>query len=137
MEVNQLFSQTALTTTCSLQCPAKEIILTVSFRPLSVLQHTSYVSHIRQPIKRGCLFLFDCRFVVIFIPGTAERPNVSASGKGPLSVINDLLTLSACRRPIYVGFLLHQAQDNLLFVERYSNVCTERLFTTIHLTWKL
>ena len=61
----------------------------------------------------------------------------SASGKGPLSVINYLLTLSACCRPIYVGFLLHQAQDNLLFVERYSNVCTEHLFTTIHLAWKL
>ena len=58
--------------------------------------------------------------VVILFPRPAERPNVSASGKGPLSVINYLLILSTCRRPIYVGFLLHQAQDNLLFVERYS-----------------
>ena len=47
---------------CSLQCPALKIILTVSFRPLSFFQHTSYVSHIKQPIKCDCLFLFDCRF---------------------------------------------------------------------------
>ena len=62
MQVNQLFSQIVLTTTCSLQCPAKEIILTISFHPLSFQQHTSYISHIRQPIKCGCLVLFDCRF---------------------------------------------------------------------------
>ena len=53
--------------------------------------------------------------VVILFPRPAERPNVSASGKGPLSVINYLLTLSACRKPIYLGFLLPQAQDNLFF----------------------
>ena len=62
MQVNQLFSQIILTTTCSPQCPAKEIILTISFHPLSFQQRTSYICHIRQPIKCGCLVLFDCRF---------------------------------------------------------------------------
>ena len=137
MEVNQLFSYTALITTCSLQCPAKGIILTVSFRPLSVLQHTLYVSHTRQPLKCGVYFCSTVGSVVILFPRPAERPNVSASGKGLFSVINYLLTLSACRGPIYVRFLLPQAQDNLLFVERYFNVCTEHLFTTIHMAWKL
>ena len=51
MVVNQMFSQTVLTITCSLQCPALKIFLNISFRPLSFFQHTSYVSHIRQPIK--------------------------------------------------------------------------------------
>ena len=51
MVVNQMFSQTELTTTRSLQCPALKIFLNISFRPLSFFQHTSYVSHIRQPIK--------------------------------------------------------------------------------------
>ena len=76
MQVNQLFSQIVLTTTCSLQCPAKEIILTISFHPLSFQQHTSYISHIRQPIKCGCLVLFDCRFRSHFLPQarwTAKR----------------------------------------------------------------
>ena len=59
---------------------------------------------------------------------TAKRKRQNSSGKGPLSIINYLLIFSACRWPIYVGFLSAQAQDNLLFVERYSNVSTERLF---------
>ena len=67
--------------------------------------------------------------VIILFPRPAERTNISVSGKGPLSIIKYLLILSARRQPIYVGFLLDQAQDNLLFVERYSIVCTERLFT--------
>ena len=67
--------------------------------------------------------------VITLFPRPAERLNISASAKGPLSIIKYLLILSACRQPIYVGFLLNQAQGNLLFVERYSIVCTERLFT--------
>ena len=35
MEVNQVFSQTVLTTICSLQCPVSKITLTISFRPQS------------------------------------------------------------------------------------------------------
>ena len=73
--------------------------------------------------------------VDILFPRPAERPNVSASGKDPLSIISYLLILSTCRRLIYVGFLLHQAQDNLLLVERYSYLCTFSM--TIHLAWKL
>ena len=61
---------------------------------------------------------------VILFPRHDERPNVSASGKGPLNIINYLIILSACRWPIFEGFLLHR-----LLVERYSNVCTENLFT--------
>ena len=71
--------------------------------------------------------------VRLWVPGplnvTAKRKRQNASGKGPLSIINYLLIFSACRRPIYLGFLSDQALDNLLFVERYSNVSTERLFT--------
>ena len=70
--------------------------------------------------------------VRLWVPGplnvTAKRKRQNASGKGPLSIINYLLIFSACRRPIYLGFLSDQALDNLLFVERYSNVSTERLF---------
>ena len=66
---------------------------------------------------------------IILFPRHAERPNISVSGKGPLSIIKYLLILSARRQPIFVGFLLNQTQGNLLFVERYSIVCTERLFT--------
>ena len=73
--------------------------------------------------------------VDILFPRPADRPNVSASGKDPLSIISYLLILSTCRRLIYVGFLLHQAQDNLLLVERYSYLCTFSM--TIHLAWKL
>ena len=73
--------------------------------------------------------------VDILFPRPADRPNVSASGKDPLSIISYLLILSTCRRLIYVGFLLHQAQENLLLVERYSYLCTFSM--TIHLAWKL
>ena len=74
MQANQLFSQIVLTTTCSLQCPAKEIVLTISFHPLSFQQHTSYISHIRQPIKCGCLVLFDCRFRSHSLPQAPSDP---------------------------------------------------------------
>ena len=133
MEVNQVFLQTVLTTTCSLQCPVPKVTLTISFRPLSIFQHTSYVSHTNRMwlsiSVRPCHSLPQARWT--------QRPNVSVNGKGPLSIINDFFILYAYRWPIYVGFLLDQARDNLLFVERFYDVCTERLFTDNSLSEKL
>ena len=109
MEVNQVFLQTVLTTTCSLQCPVSKVTLTISFRPLSIFQHTSYVSHTNRMwlsiSVRPCHSLPQARWT--------QRPNVSVNGKGPLSIINDFFILYAYRWPIYVGFLLDQARDNL------------------------
>ena len=133
MEVNQVFLQTVLTPTCSLQCPVSKVTLIISFCPLSIFQHTSYVSHTNRMwlsiSVRPCHSLPQARWT--------QRPNVSVNGKGPLSIINDFFILYAYRWPIYVGFLLDQARDNLLCVERFSDVCTERLFTDNSLSEKL
>ena len=114
MIVNQMFSQTVLTITCSLQCPALKIFLNISFRPLSFFQHTSYVSHIRQPIKMW-LSISYAESVGLYGPlnMTAKRKRLWIRSFNCYQ-----LSLSAFRWPIYLGFLLHEAQDNLLFVER-------------------
>ena len=128
MQVNQLFSQIVLTTTCSLQCPAKEIILTISLLPLSFQQHTSYISHIRQPIKCDCLFLFDCRFRSHSLPQarwTAKRKRQWKRSFKYFQLFNNFVRLSLddLRRTSTTP------SARISFVERYSNASTEHLFT--------